>query len=54
MSRHLTITPIGRGLAKKMPGRIGVRTRQKESVYDRDKCSAVGARPRVFALRLAA
>jgi hypothetical protein len=42
MSRHLTINPIGRGLAKKMPGRIGVRTRQKELVHDKDKCSAVG------------
>ena len=47
------INPIGRGLAKKMPGRIGVRTRQKELVHDKDKCSAVGAEPLVFALRLA-
>jgi len=49
MSRHLTINQSG----KENAGRIGVRTRHKELVHDQDKCSAVGAEPLVFALRLA-
>jgi len=52
MTTHF-INPIGRGLERKMPGRIGVRTRHKESVHDQDKSSAVGTEPLVFALRLA-
>jgi hypothetical protein len=40
----LFITPIGWGLAKKMPGRIGVRARHKE-YHDRFPSRAANARP---------